>query len=46
MQKALIDSLRDKSDVQGVKQFLVARDRLNEILLHEELYWKQRAKLF
>lgn len=45
-QKALIDSLRDKRDDQSVKEYLVARDRLNEILLHEEVYWKQRAKLF
>lgn len=46
MKKASIDSLRDKSDTQGVKEFLATRDRLNEILLHEELYGKQRAKLF
>lgn len=46
IQKALIESFRDRRDDQGVKEFLEARDRLNEILLHEEVYWKQRAKLF
>lgn len=42
----LLDSLRNKSDNEGVKEYIVARDKLNEILLHEKLYWKQRAKLF
>ncbi|XP_074324401.1 uncharacterized protein LOC141661315 [Apium graveolens] len=45
-QKALMDSLQDKLDECSVKEFVEARDRLNEILLHEEVYWKQRAKLF
>lgn len=37
-QKALIESLKDMRDDHGVKEFLAARDRLNEVLLHEELY--------
>lgn len=45
-QKTLIDSLKDKRDDQSVKVFVEARDPLNEILLHEEIHWKQCAKLF
>lgn len=45
-QRALLESLKDRRDGQGVTDFFAARDGLNEILLHEELYWKQRVKLF
>lgn len=34
------------TDEDCVKQFLVEQEKLNEILLHEEIYWKQRAKIF
>ncbi|XP_074326770.1 uncharacterized protein LOC141664715 [Apium graveolens] len=36
--KALMDSLKDNTDDYGVRQFLMERDKLNEILLHEEIY--------
>ncbi|KAL8133721.1 hypothetical protein AgCh_008966 [Apium graveolens] len=45
-QKRILDSLRDKYDDGSVKQFLIEKERLNEILMHEEIYWKHRAKLF
>ncbi|XP_074336668.1 uncharacterized protein LOC141673834 [Apium graveolens] len=45
-QKAIIDLLRERTDDHSVREYLKARDKLNDILLHEELYWKQRAKLF
>lgn len=28
----------------GVKQYFEEKNKLNELLYHEELYWKQRAK--
>lgn len=45
-QKMVLDSLRNRCDNEGVKEYFVVRDKLHEILLHEELYWKQRAKIF
>lgn len=36
----------DRTDEAGLRQYFMARDRLNELLLHEEVYWKQRAKTF
>nr|XP_017245467.1 PREDICTED: uncharacterized protein LOC108217129 [Daucus carota subsp. sativus] len=45
-QKAILDSLRERTDDHSVKEYLAVRDKLNETLLHEEMYWKQRAKLF
>lgn len=45
-QKSVIASLVDRVDEAGVKEYLVEKERLNELLLHEELYWKQRAKTF
>lgn len=44
-QKVIIDLFREKTDDQSIREYLKARDKLNEILMHEELYWKQRAKL-
>ncbi|KAL8145567.1 hypothetical protein AgCh_003647 [Apium graveolens] len=45
-QKAIIAQLIDCTDDVSVHNYLVERDKLNELLLHEELYWKQRAKTF
>lgn len=45
-QKQVLDSLCDKTDDISVKLFLSEKDKLKEILLHEEIYRKQRAKLF
>lgn len=36
----------DRTDEAGVKLFLTEQDKLNELLYHEEVYWKQRAKTF
>lgn len=33
-QKRILDSIRDKTDDESVKQFLSEKDKLNEILLH------------
>lgn len=45
-QKCLVDYIRDKNDDRSVTQFLIERDIPNELLLHEEVYWKQRAEIF
>lgn len=45
-QKAILDDLKSRSDDFSIKQYVIERDKLNEILLHQDLYWKQRAKLF
>lgn len=41
-----MDDLKSRSDDFSIKQYVIERDKLNEILLHEKLYWKKRAKLF
>lgn len=46
MQKNILENLKDKTDASGVKEFIEAKEKTNEILLQEETYWKQRAKLF
>lgn len=45
-QKAIIERLFDRVDADGVKEYLMEKNKLNDLLLHEELYWKQRAKIF
>lgn len=44
--KEAINSLKDRSDEQGVKQYFEEKNKLDDLLYHEELYWKQRAKSF
>ncbi|XP_074352686.1 uncharacterized protein LOC141691832 [Apium graveolens] len=45
-QKEVLNSLIDREDEEGVKAYFEEREKLNELLLHEETYWKQMAKLF
>lgn len=45
-QNEVLDNLKDKTDEASVRSFLDEKEKLNELLLQEELYWKQRAKLF
>lgn len=45
-QKAVIARLVDCTDEGSVALYLTEKERLNEILLHEKVYWKQRAKIF
>ncbi|XP_074347084.1 uncharacterized protein LOC141685904 [Apium graveolens] len=33
-------------DGEGVKRYFEERQKLEDLLMHEELYWKQRAKAF
>ncbi|XP_074356683.1 uncharacterized protein LOC141696441 [Apium graveolens] len=45
-QKAILNELIDRSDEEGVRCYFGERRKLEELLLHEEQYWKQRAKAF
>lgn len=45
-QKEVLDNLKDRTDESSVRIFLVEKEKLNELLMQKELYWKQRAKLF
>lgn len=45
-QKAILDDLMNRNDEVGVKCYFEERQKLEDLLLHEELYWKQRAKTF
>lgn len=37
--------LADRIDEDNIKSYFVERDRLNALLIHEEVYWKQCAKV-
>lgn len=45
-QKEIINSLVDCVDDVSVKCYFEEKDKLHSLLLHEETYWKQRAKVF
>ncbi|XP_074356231.1 uncharacterized protein LOC141695927 [Apium graveolens] len=45
-QKETIDSLENREDDDGVQMYYDEVDKLNELLAHEEAYWRQRAKAF
>lgn len=37
-QKTILDDLKNMNDDYSVKQYVIERDKLNEIPLHEEIY--------
>lgn len=45
LHKLNLSRLVDCTDEASVQEYLRERDKLNELLLQEEIYWKQRAKL-
>lgn len=45
-QKEVLVSFLSREDNEGVASYFKEREKLNELLLHEEVYWKQRAKNF
>ncbi|XP_074375304.1 uncharacterized protein LOC141717092 [Apium graveolens] len=45
-QKAIIDELKNREDDDGIQMYYDEKEKLNDLLLHEELYWKQHAKAF
>lgn len=45
-QKMIVEELKDREDDDGIQHYFDEKEKLNELLYHEELYWKQRAKTF
>lgn len=45
-QKEVIVVLVNRMDDESVTQFLSNKGKLNDLLNHEESYWKQSAKIF
>lgn len=45
-QKEVIEQYKDREDDDGIQLYFDEKEKLNELLLNEELYWKQRAKTF
>ncbi|XP_074374427.1 uncharacterized protein LOC141714831 [Apium graveolens] len=45
-QKEALDSLKDREDNDGIQTYFSEKAKLEELLLQEESYWKQRAKIF
>ncbi|XP_074372587.1 uncharacterized protein LOC141713189 [Apium graveolens] len=45
-QKKVVDDLKDREDDGGIQMYFEEKDKLDEILKHEEAYWQQRAKKF
>ncbi|XP_074352652.1 uncharacterized protein LOC141691795 [Apium graveolens] len=45
-QKEVLNVLKDHEDEEGIKTYFEEKEKLNELLEHEESYWKQRAKIF
>lgn len=45
-QKERIEAVKDRKDDDGIQLCFEEKDKLNDLLYHEELYWKQRAKTF
>lgn len=42
----VIGSLVNRTDDVALKLYFDERNKINELLFHEEVYWKQRAKTF
>lgn len=45
-QKGVIDDLVNRTDAAGVESYFKEKEKLHDLLLQEEVYWKQRAKVF
>ncbi|XP_074326831.1 uncharacterized protein LOC141664773 [Apium graveolens] len=45
-QREIVNALAQKTDEESIKNYFLEKDKLHELLLHEESYWKQRAKTF
>ena len=45
-QEEIIDSLKNREDDDGVQMYFDEKDKLDDLLSHEEAYWKQRVKSF
>lgn len=38
VQNIVMDDLKERTDARGIQQYVVERDKLNEILFHEKIY--------
>lgn len=45
-QKKIIEALKQREDDDRVQSYFEEKDKLHELLIHEEAYWQQRAKNF
>lgn len=45
-QKENLHKFTDREDEKGIQAYFEEREKLNELLLHGEVYWKQRVKTF
>lgn len=45
-QRQVIDSLKDREDDDGVQMYFEEKEKINDLLTHEEIQWKQRVKVF
>lgn len=45
-QKEVLSALINRIDENGIRQYFAEKSKMDEILFHEELYWRQRAKSF
>lgn len=39
-QKEVLASLINHTGTKGIKKYFVEKDKLNDLLFHEEVYWK------
>lgn len=44
-QKEIIEELKDKED-DGIQMYFDEKEKLNDLMLYEESYWKQTSKTF
>lgn len=45
-QNGIIEALKDRDDDDGIQSYFEEKDKLHDLLSHEEAYWQQRAKNF
>lgn len=45
-QKEVLKRLVDRTDDDGLKDYFAEKQKLEDLLFQEEIYWKQRAKTF
>lgn len=45
-QKDILNLLVDKEDEGRSRRYFEEKENLNKLLIHEDLYWKQRSKSF
>lgn len=45
-QKEILNALKSKKDDDRIQLYFDKKEKLNELLMYEAIYWKQRAKVF